>query len=405
MKTISSSSAVKRLAGLELNDLLLGKNLPIDIFNDTRVSSGGTRVYDINGEVLFRRLPVKRGRNNVGYTDIAVNPAMGSPFLSVSTGADWNEKALTSQAIKFAKKQVKRFQYDKLRFVAYSYPKLAVQFLLDGKEVRMIELHSWESVPAMKKRKAGVPPSNFERWSVLDEMPTQRLKASIKRFIKRIQQWEDICPEEKPPGKFKPEIVRIREFERLVREFEFIPRVIQRELHYSTKNNDHFPCYELRSQLTNVWCVAGSVQMVLNFYRYNYEQTRLATDLGLGTLTSPNGLPYSRDADVVTVLENITGNALNANMNNSPSWSEFVSEIRANRPLISFVPGHSRTVAGFTSGRSVFGTRFRGLLVYDPWPPSPSNPAIPMTGGVITRWENFDTTTYRLTFTGELVLH
>jgi len=405
MKIISSSSAVKRLAGLELNDLLLSKNLPMDAFNDSRVVSGGTRVYDINGELLFNRLPLKQGRNMVGYTDIAVNPAMGSPFLSASTGADWNEKALKEQAIKMAKKQVKRFSYDRLRFVAYSYPKLAVQFLLKGKEVGMIELYSWKLVPGMIKRDAGVPPSNFERWSLLDEIPANKVKTNISRFEKRLQQWEEICPEKKPPRRFKPDIVRIKEFDRLVREFVFVPRVIQRELHYSPDNADHTSCYELRSQLTNVWCVAGSVQMVLNFYRYNYEQTRLATDLGLGTLTSPNGLPYSRDGDVVTVLENITGNALNANMNNSPSWSEFVSEIRANRPLISFVPGHSRTVAGFTSGRSVLGTRFRGLLVYDPWPPSPSNPVTPMTGGVITRWENFDTTTYRLTFTAELVLH
>lgn len=405
MKTISSSKAVKRLAGLELNDLLVSKNLPINIFNDSRVSSSGTRIYDVNGELLFWRLPLKQSRNDVGYTDIAVNPAMGSPFLSVSTGHDWNEKALTIQAIKAVKKQVKRVRYDKVRFVAYSYPKLAVQFLLDGKEVRMIELYTWKPIPEMKKRKSGVPPSNFERWSLLDEMPARKLKSNIRRFEKRIQQWEDICPERKPPGTFKPEIVRVREFERLVRKFEFVPRVIQRELHYSVENTDHFPCYELRGQITNVWCVAASVQMVLNFYRYNYEQTRLATELGLGTLTAPNGLPYSRVADVVTVLEDITGNALNANMNNNPSWSEFVSEIRANRPMISFVPGHSRTVAGFTTGRSVFGTRFRGLLVYDPWPPSPSNPVTPMTGGVITRWENFDTITYQYTYTAELVLY
>jgi GTP cyclohydrolase II len=35
----------------------------------------------------------------------------------------------------------------------------------------------------------------------------------------------------------------------------------------------------------------------------------------------------------------------------------------------------------------------RGLLVYDPWPPNV---------GVITRWENFDTTTYRFAFTTAL---
>jgi hypothetical protein len=135
--------------------------------------------------------------------------------------------------------------------------------------------------------------------------------------------------------------------------------------------------------------------MILDFYRYNYQQTRIASDLGLGTLSSPNGLPYSRDNDVVTVLENLTSNALDASMNTTPNWNEFVNEINENRPLISFIPGHSRTVAGYTSVRLFNWYFFRGLLVYDPWPP---------TTGVITRWENFDNQTYRRTFTAHLTL-
>ena len=94
-------------------------------------------------------------------------------------------------------------------------------------------------------------------------------------------------------------------------------------------------------------------------------------------------------------LENLTSDALDAGMNWTPSWTEFRDEINANRPLISFIPGHSRTVAGFTrSGVSVLSP-FRGLLVYDPWPPN---------AGVITRWENFDSQTYRVTFNARLTL-
>jgi hypothetical protein len=404
MDMIKSSAAVKRLAGLELNDLLLSKNLPASVFDDTRVSSAGTPVYDTNGSLLFRRVSLKRGRDEVGFADIAVNPALGAPFLSASSGQPWNEKALVEQGVRAVKGQFRRIVHDSVRFVAYSYPKLALQFLLKGEEIGMLELFTWKPVPPMKARETGVPPANFERWSLLDEMPARTVKANVDRFNRRILQWEEICPESKPPRRFKPEIVRLREFERLI-DVQFVPRVIQRELHYSLENADHFPCYELRSQITNVWCVAASVQMLLLFYRYNYDQVRLATDLGLGTIAHPNGLPYSRVGDVVTVLENLSGNALNATMITNPNWSQFVAEIRANRPMVSFVPGHSRTVAGFTSGPGVLGNQFHGLLVYDPWPPSPSTPVTPMTGGVITRWENFDTTTYTHMYTAELVLH
>ncbi len=135
--------------------------------------------------------------------------------------------------------------------------------------------------------------------------------------------------------------------------------------------------------------------MALDFYRYNYAQTRIASELGLGTVSSPSGLPYGNEQLVVDKLESLTSNALAAGMNWSPSFTEFRTEIRGNRPLISFIPGHSRTVAGYTRSGLPWLSPFRGLLVYDPWPPN---------AGVITRWENFDSQTYRVTFNARLSL-
>ena len=54
--------------------------------------------------------------------------------------------------------------------------------------------------------------------------------------------------------------------------------------------------------------------MLLDFYRYEYSQVRLAEELGLGTIEHPNGLPFSRVADVVTVIEAMTSNDLDATM-------------------------------------------------------------------------------------------
>ena len=84
-------------------------------------------------------------------------------------------------------------------------------------------------------------------------------------------------------------------------------------------------------------------------------------------------------------------------MHVAPNFSLFRDEISDNRPVISFVPGHSRTVAGYhRSNIAVPGmAAFRGLLVYDPWPPNV---------GVITEWENFDTQTYQFAYTARLPL-
>ena len=176
-----------------------------------------------------------------------------------------------------------------------------------------------------------------------------------------------------------------------------ITLVDSRELHYSTDAATHHPCYHLHGQLTNVWCVAASVQMLLDFWRYNYTQDRLATALGLGTRAAPNGLPYSRVGDVVTQRGALSSGALDASVVTNPAFTFFRDEIRANRPLISFIPGHSRTVARYIQYRLALSgmTPFRGLLVYDPWPP---------TTGVITRWENRDTQIYQYGYSARVTL-
>ena len=88
--------------------------------------------------------------------------------------------------------------------------------------------------------------------------------------------------------------------------------------------------------------------MLLLFYRYRYTQTRLATELGLGTPSNPNGLPYGQEQKVVDTIEKMTSNALDASMIANPTWTVYRNDLKANRPMISFIPGHSRAVAGFT---------------------------------------------------------
>ena len=387
MAQVINRQLATRLAGLELNALIAAGAIPRAPFEDGKVSGAPTPVYDPNGEVLFHRVPV-RGRAAVAFVDIAASDVFGATLLRVSHGLPWNPKELIAAAEAAAKKRQRNFRYDEARFVAYSYPKVGVQFLAEGKEVILIELGSWTPVPPRRERKQDEPPGNFDRFSLIEEYPP-RPRDGEKRVTELLRNWEQI-----PIERFDPRAIDPDRF-RVAVEAISLFKTDTRRVAYSPITTDHVPCFELRGQITNVWCVAASVQMILDFYRYNYDQVRIADELGLGTVANPNGLPYSRDNDVVVVLEQLTSNALDANMNTTPNWTEFRNEVRANRPLISFVPGHSRCVAGYTS-TSIFGWyTFRGLLVYDPWPPST---------GVITQWENFDATTYRRTFTAQVTL-
>jgi hypothetical protein len=382
----------RRLAGYELTALLVAGALPLYVFQKGRIQTRSTSIYDINGQVLFYRFPLSRGRTQLGFADVAASPAFPQPLLSVSHGQVWDADDLLEKAEAAAHKH--KVKFTSSRFVAYSYPKLAVQFLSERKEVLLLELFTWAIVPPLRDRRKDEPPGNFERWSLLDELPANRREENSAALRSRLQNWDNVLPRERDQKLVEFNVLDTVRFENVIKA-NLLLHFSSGELHYSPLSSDHHPCYELRGQLTNVWCVAASTQMVLDFYRYNYSQVRIAAEEGLGTLTSPNGLPYGNEYKVVNTLQKLTSNALTAHLDTSPNWAEFVSEINANRPLISFIPGHSRSVAGY-SETSLFGWFiYQGLLVYDPWPP---------TTGVITRYENFATQTYRDTFTAHLTL-
>jgi hypothetical protein len=388
---------IQRTAGLELNALRVAGVLG-DEYEKVRVPASGTPIFDITGARLYYRLSLARGRDTVGTADIAVAPIMGEPLLAVSMGMQWNEKELLAQATRAARKARRGLKFDQARFVAYSYPKLGVQFLLGGAEVLLLELFTWAEVPPARATQRSEPPrggelsvgpfpDNFGRWSVIEDTPPDVRRARERTFTRRLRAWDVPALRRLDVSIIAAERLRIRGL--------VVRLVDRRELHYSPRNADHHVCYELRGQQTNVWCVGASCEMLLNFYRYQYDQIRLAQELDLGTLDDPNGLPYARVGDVVTVLENLTSNALDVTMHVDPAFEVFRSEILANRPLISFVPGHSRTVAGYTRNLLTIVNQlpFRGLLVYDPWPPN---------AGVITRWENVATQTYQYAYSAVL---
>jgi hypothetical protein len=378
------SKAVPQIAGLELNALRTAGVLG-DEYEKLRIAKTGTPVHDLSGPALFHRLPLKRGSAGVGYADIAVHEALGEPLVAVAVGGPWDEKAIIEQGMAAARKGRRGLKYDSVRFVAYSFPKIGLQFLNKENEVLLLELFSWAEVPpAPRRERKPLEPENFERFSLLGELPKDDLRKREAAFRDRLKEWD-----RKEFRRLDLSVIRGDLLAKILK----IKLLDQRELHYSTRDTDHVPCYELRGQQTSVWCVGASCEMLLNFYRYTYDQVRLAQELGLGTLANPNGLPYSRVGDVVTVLENLTSNALDATMHTNPGFNIFRDEIRANRPLISFVPGHSRTVAGYTRSLWSIASGFRGLLVYDPWPPN---------AGVITRWENFATQTYQYAYSAVL---
>src|SRR5215467_10180782 len=253
-------------------------------FDGGRIGKG-TSVYDVNGEELYARFPIVHGKESLGWVDVASHPIFGAAVLGGAAGAEWNPEAMIDAASRAARK-ARLKKWSSTRFVAYSFPKLAVQFLgAEHEELLMLELHTWARVPEKRQREANEPPGNFERWSLIEETPPKVRRTNERAFKAAIER------SEKALGRLLPKVSAIPlDRDRIVAALGSVFALIRvvsdsRELHFSTRNADHEPCFELRGQETNVWCVGASVQMVLDFYRYQYIQTRIAVELGLGTLS------------------------------------------------------------------------------------------------------------------------
>lgn len=380
-----------RVAGFELNALNLSKVLPVSL-EGTRIEDAGTIIHDLDGEPLFRRIPLERQRIIVGHADVAVRDVFAEPLLAIHFDSRWSESSLLRRAIIALRQQNPDARFDETRFVAYSYPKLAVQFLLQKREVAMLELYSWLKVPPARADAKGE--YGLERRSLSRELNEETRRSHAESFARRVASWDS-----ERFRAIEPRAISIGTLAALKATLKLTDT---REIHYAPRADDHHICYELRGQQTGVWCVAASVEMLLNFYRWTYNQPRIASELNLGTCTAPHGLPYGDEIKVVNTLETLSANSLDADMTASPNWALHRDEIRQHRPLISFIPGHSRSVAGYTESLISLTTElpYRGLLIYDPWPPTDCDH--PEAGGTITSWENFRTQTYRYAFRAHL---
>src|SRR5579859_4027564 len=199
-----------------------------------RIAARPTAVYDLNGELLFWRAAIVGAADS--YVDIAAHPALGGPLVSVSRGVAWTPDDLVAEARRSLPKRLAT-GVDATRFVAYSYPKVAVQFLRDGAEVALVELFTNARVPEQRQRDEDEPPGNFERWSYLDELPSRRRRANERRHALQIEGLSDLAQRLDIRDR---RLISIDEVDWLGISTD------SRELHYSGRATEHATCYELR---------------------------------------------------------------------------------------------------------------------------------------------------------------
>ena len=199
----------------------------------------------------------------------------------------------------------------------------------------MIKLFTGQPVAPATNREPDEPPRNFveDRWSFIDELHHPH-------------------PPDRPPGSMTPldsltelsrlfevndtRLVRIEEA-KLFRSAREPAPILGPALQWSSdRSRNLLRASAARRPMSGVWpaaCRWCSTSIATPTRNPDRRRPRA------GPLANPGGLPYTQDALVTTVLQNLSNNALTSTMNTSPTFAQYRSEIRANRPLVSFIPG------------------------------------------------------------------
>lgn len=364
------------------------KNAAAGIPDLTRWVTGTLRktpltIYDTNGQPLFHDFEVARGAEVFGNVRVAASQVIGTGVVATELGPrSWN----FDEAVKKLTPKVKRaFAGSKLsepKLVCYSYPKLGVQFEIEGPRGKSQVIYDVASLVQVPKKPEGDDREGFYAWSFYDSLSDPDRKQRIARFRKVEADRTSV------PTKLRREIVAARTLTSVAEKLPIeirksITRLLQFCTHYSHSHARSHHCFALHGQQLDDYCAVATCQMILCYYRYYYTQDQIAPALGY----APGGCPPDQSPG----YESLTCNHLDASFDASPTWEKARDQIDLLRPLKSGKPGHARACAGYSYVRWLFGGGItdKKLYIYDPWP---WNADYALAGAVT--WEDWDAVTH-----------
>jgi hypothetical protein len=116
-------------------------------------------------------------------------------------------------------------------------------------------------------------------FSVYDNIPEKVLPEAIEKFALYDKLVEDL------QGRADLDLAAALEAEALhavqVAVAVTIPMYTTKRLTFCTHSYTH-ECFRMHGQETNVWCVVATGQMILDFWRYYYPQSDIATAMNTG---------------------------------------------------------------------------------------------------------------------------
>jgi len=349
-----TDQSAANLALIELAALAPHASPPIDIDGLTLDLARPTPVYDLDGDEIFRRIPL-RSTKLTGYMDVASQPFLGSPLLSVVTGTTWDESAILAGL----DANGYRLATEEAHFIASRYPNLALALHRaheDG-EPRLRDIQTLATMETYETLAGDFYPSQL--FSASDLWPPRlRARRAAAYFAVAgavVARYGMVLAEAGP-------VAALRAFA------PSSPLQVSAKHLPNCATSGESACFSPETEAEKPWCVAACVQMVLEYFGIAAPQDGLAGQLGLGPQNDPIFMPCGTEFKVITTIESQSQAKLHAEMNTCPItfWDAMVQEINSGRPAILMANGHARIVTGYNILHFGLDDGLRLLSLYDP---------------------------------------
>lgn len=392
-----TQSSVERAAILEIN-LLRWLDIIPAVFEDLIIGDSGdaTTFTDTGGkEELYTHFPLVRDNILAGFMDVAKHGIFGAPLLRVG------ERLLTLDD----EDQRESAGASSRRFVSYSFPKQGVLLDAERAESYLLDRRTRNKVPVDTARSAYRPPSVFEGWSLLEETPEKERKLREERFSHRVLIWDNVASRVNVDGIGRT--VSKKSFEEHVAKHLGITQdsfvSLRRGVGF-TGNPFVDTGIFIRPQEQDLWCAPASLQMILEHFRYRFEQLDLAKALRVDNGSTGFPLPASQSRITEVEAETRTEGALDVAWIPFPEWKDYANAICQFRPVLSFIWGHVRVAAGalfakFKENQEgcyagekeqivslLQDLQLEGLMIADPWPVGEGTKVWWEDFGVLRHW-------------------
>jgi hypothetical protein len=393
--SLLDAGTASRLAVNEIAVMVLADVLSPEVFNHGRLMTSPTLVYDLNREVLFYRFALVKNHENFGYVDMAASAAFTNPLLSVTYGQSWKPFELIKKASQFVKD--KGVKSEDARFVAFSYPRLAVQFLLSGGETITVDGVSGNEIHLDSSFAISDLNNGDIAQSYLDSITSTRKKQNASLFNQHLEAWKKALSPNidlHPTGSTSDDnlLIDSKEFGRDLK-INFKELYRKNQVGYGHADTDHRPCFESRTKdkYGSYW--GACIQMLLQFYRYTYDQELIESYLNPFSPQNKQWPVKTPEKLLSNSINKLSRGALVSTLVKNPSFEDFEKELKENRPILAFTSNNNcRVVIGTLHNLFLPGQPIDYLLVNDPTNSS----------ATIQQWESFESQNYTYLITGRL---